>query len=221
MGLVGGLGVGAAVHYYRELARMHEERGVTLDLAMAHAETWRVLEKVQAGDRGGLARYFEGFIRRLQAAGAEVAVLPSVTSHYCLTELDAISPLPVINIFEPLNRELKRLGARRLGVFGTRFVMQSRMYGRVPDVEFVAARPEETEYIHRTYLELANDGQGTAEQFADLTKLGLELCRREKLDAIVMGGTDLSLLFHAGNTAFPAVDCAQLHVREIVAQVVG
>ncbi len=39
LGLVGGLGVGAAVHYYQSLAKAHEARERTLDLVMAHAET--------------------------------------------------------------------------------------------------------------------------------------------------------------------------------------
>jgi aspartate racemase len=55
VGLVGGLGVGATIHYYKELARAHEAQGRTLHIVMAHAENSRVLEYVQAGERDGLA----------------------------------------------------------------------------------------------------------------------------------------------------------------------
>jgi aspartate racemase len=124
LGLVGGLGVGATIHYYEKLAKAHEAQGRTLDIVIAHAETSRVFESVQAGDRGGLAEYLTGFIRRLKAAGAQAAAIPAVTPHFCVRELVAMSPLPVFNIFEPLVEELHAQAVRRAAVFGTRFVME-------------------------------------------------------------------------------------------------
>lgn len=44
LGLIGGLGTGAAVHYYKKLAQAHEKEHLTLDLVMVHAETSRVFE---------------------------------------------------------------------------------------------------------------------------------------------------------------------------------
>jgi aspartate racemase len=148
LGLIGGLGVGAAIHYYRELARAHEKRGLTLDLVMAHAETSRVFEYAAAGDRDGLAEYLAGYIHRLKAAGAEAAAIPAVTPHFCIKELTKISPLPVFNIFEPLVRELAARSARRVAVFGTRFVMESALFGMAGAVQVVQAAPEEAAYIH-------------------------------------------------------------------------
>src|SRR5580658_761454 len=69
IGLVGGLGVGAAVYYYTRLAEMHEKRGAALGLVMVHAETSEIFRSVRSGDRGGLAKYLAGFLDRLAAAG--------------------------------------------------------------------------------------------------------------------------------------------------------
>ena len=215
MGLLGGVGVGAAAHYYRELAKASEARGVELDLVMVHAETPRVLEYVQAGDRDGLAAYLNGFFIRMKAAGAEMAVIPSVTTHYSVKELAAISPLPLIELFEPVRREVARRAIRRVAVFGTRFVIESEMYGFVPELEFVRPQAEEVEYIHRTYLAVAMDGKGTAEQYEGLRALAFGLIERERLDAIVFGGTDLSLIFNEANADFPNIDCAAVHLRAI------
>ena len=154
LGLVGGLGVEAATHYYQKLAEAHEKQGVRLDLVMAHAEAAQIFEYARAGNRKGLANYLTGFLHRLQAAGAELAVIPAVTPHFCIRELMAASPLPVFNIFEPLIQELLARSIQRVAVFGTRFVMESGLFGMVPDVEVVQGRPEEVDYIHRTYAEL-------------------------------------------------------------------
>ncbi|MGO9438321.1 MAG: aspartate/glutamate racemase family protein [Terracidiphilus sp.] len=216
LGLVGGLGVGAAVHYYRSLAKAHADRGYVLDIVMAHAETERVFAYVQAGDRRGLANYLVEFIHRLKAAGAEFAAIPAVTPHYCVRELAEITPLPILNIFDPLNRELARKGAKRVGVFGTRFVIESKLFGLVENAEVCRPQPDEIESIHATYTELVRRCIGTGEQYRALTDLANKILQRDRLDAIILAGTDLALLFNETNTEFPAIDCAALHLAEIV-----
>ena len=215
LGLLGGVGVGAAVHYYRELAKASEAQGLELDLVMVHAETPRVLSYVQRDDRLGLESYLNGFFRRMQAAGAEVAAIPSVTSHFCYRELLASAPLPLVVLFNGIAEEAARRSIRRVAIFGTRFVIESELYGAVPALQYIRPRAEEVSQIHSIYLRLALDGRGTEEQHSALTALANTLLEREHLDAIVFGGTDLALLFTADNTSFPVIDCAALHLRAI------
>jgi aspartate racemase len=216
LGLVGGLGVGATVHYYGKLAKAHEAQGRRLDIVIVHAETLRVFEYVEADDRVGLAEYLTGYIHRLKAAGAEAAAIPAVTPHFCVRELIATSPLPVFNIFEPLVRELTARAARRVAVFGTRFVMESALFGEVHGVDFIKLRPPEADYIHNTYVELARTGEGSEEQHRRLTALAHTVLKRDGVDAIILAGTDLALLFNETNTDFPFVDCAALHLQAIL-----
>src|SRR5260370_14684621 len=168
LGLLGGLGVGATIHYYQKLARAHEERGRTLDIVITHSETSRVFEYVEAGDRDGLAEYLLVFLRRLKAAGAEFAAIPAITPHYCVRELIKRSPLPLFNIFDPLVEELALRGIRRVAVFGTRYVMESSLYGLAGDVEIIRPTGDEMGYVHSTYLELLQKGGGTDEQHQHL-----------------------------------------------------
>jgi len=221
LGLVGGLGVGATIHYYEKLAKAHEAQGRTLDIVIVHAETSRVFEHVQADDRNGLAEYLTGYIRRLEAAGAEVAAIPAVTPHFCVRELIATSSLPVFNIFEPLIQELVARAARRVAVFGTRFVMESALFGEVNEVDIIKSRPHEVDYIHDTYVELARTGKGSEEQHRKLTALAHTLLKRDGLDAIILAGTDLALLFNETNTDFPHLDCAALHLQAILNELLG
>jgi aspartate racemase len=218
---VGGLGVGATVHYYAALAKAHEAVGRTLDIVIVHAETARVFEYVEAGDRDGLAEYLNGYIRRLKAAGAEIVAIPAVTPHFCARELDATSPLPVCNIFEPLIRELATRRMKRVAVFGTRFVMESALFGALRDVEIVSPKAHEIDEIHNTYVQLAQTGRGSEEQHSKLTALAQTLVARDKAEAIILAGTDLALVFNETNTDFPYMDCADLHLREIMKRLAG
>jgi aspartate racemase len=88
-GFIGGLGPGATVHYYRELAKSSPG-----ELLIVHADMDRVLADVERGDRAGLAQYFARLIERLARGGAELAAISAVTHHICIRELEKISALP-------------------------------------------------------------------------------------------------------------------------------
>jgi len=160
IGLLGGLGVGAAVHYYKKIAEAHDREQRTLDLVMAHAEASRIFEYATADDRDGMARYLVSFIDRLRAAGAEFAVIPAVTPHFCIRELPALSSLPILNLFDSLIEEFAARSLKRVGVFGTRFVIESALFGMADGVEVIQPRQDEVDYIHRTYVEIVQKGEG-------------------------------------------------------------
>ena len=215
LGLVGGLGVGATVHYYQSLARAHQDHGRTMDIVIVHAEVSRVFEYVQAGDREGLADYLLAFVRRLQAAGAEIAAIPAVTPHFCIRELIARAPIPVINLFESLNNELSTRNVHRVAIFGTRFVIDSALFGFLDHVQIISPRPAEVDEIHQIYSTLALEGRGSEEHHRRLTDLAHLLCTRDNVDLILLAGTDLALLFTESNTDFRHLDCAALHIQAI------
>lgn len=216
IGLIGGLGVGATVHYYQELAKAHAARGRVLNLVMVHADMNRGLRFVQAGDRAGLADYLAGLIAKLANAGAEFAVIPAVTPHICIAELLTISPLPLVNLVEELQREVEARGVRRVALFGTRYTVESGLFGLLRGVSVADLRSGEIDFVHETYMNVANTGAGSKAQRAGLGRLAHELIEREHVEAVILAGTDLALLFHEGNTDFPHVDCARVHIDAVV-----
>jgi aspartate racemase len=216
LGLIGGLGVGATVHYYQRLVEGCEQLGLTLDIVITNAHTPQVFEYVQATDRAGLAKYLNGYIQRMQAAGAEIAAIPAVTPHYCIEELVATSPVPIVSIFDPLRNELARRAIRRAAIFGTRFVVESDFFGALAGIEIVRPPRDEIDLIHSTYVELAAAGKGSPEKRDKLTAVAKTLVQRDQVDAILLAGTDLTLLFDESTAAFPCVDCAEAHLKEIL-----
>jgi aspartate racemase len=192
-----------------------------MDMVMTHAEPPRVMEFLRAGDRDGLAQYLDGFIIRMKAAGADFAVVPAVTPSYCIRELMAISPLPVLDIFTPLNRELQARGLKRVAVLGTRFVIESDLFGEVPSVEFIRPQPDEIERIHEIYTKLALSGEASPDQRTELTAIAHKLVERDGAETVLLAGTDLTLLYNEANTDFPHVDCAALHIGAIVREMMA
>ena len=215
IGLIGGVGVGASVYYYQELAKAHAARGQILNLVMAHAHVDRVLGAVQAGDKDGLASYLASLIARLKAAGAEFAVVPAVAPHIAISELIQLSPLPVVNLIDEIKLEIAARHLRRVALFGTRFAVESQLFGHLGDIEVVTPHPDEVDYIHATYLQLVGTGAGLGTQRDGLSRLAHKLIDRDGIEAVILAGTELALVFDESNTDFPNVNGARLHLNAI------
>jgi aspartate racemase len=216
LGLVGGLGVGATVHYYQLLAQGCEQRGLTLDIVITNAYTPRVFQYVEAKNRARLAEYLNAFIHRMKAAGADLAVIPAVTPHYAIKELAVMSPLPILSILDALRVELSRRAIRRVAIFGTRFVVESDFFGDLANVEIVRPHPDEIDVIHSTYVDLAAAGKGSPEKRDKLAAIAKTLVERDGVQSILLAGTDLTLVFDETTADFSCLDCAAAHIAEIL-----
>ena len=78
------------------------------------------------------AAIFAGHAKEVASAWAECVVIPSVAGHFCIEEFEAISPLPTVNLLDAVAAHMPGRGLRKIGVIGTRTVMASRFYGRLP-----------------------------------------------------------------------------------------
>lgn len=221
LGLIGGLGVGATVYYYQELVKAHAARGCVPNVVVVHADMQRVLKHAAGGETAALAGYLAQSIERMARAGAEVAAIPAVTPHISVSELVKLSPIPIVNLIEAIGREVLARSFHRVSIFGTRFAIEKKMFGQMPQAEIVLPSPEEINLIHDTYLEMANAGRGTKEQYERLRSLAFRLIEREQLDAIILAGTDLSLVFNESNTDFPHLDGARVHLDAIMRELLG
>jgi aspartate racemase len=201
-GLIGGLGPGATIHYYRKLTD-----GKAGEMLIVQADMDRVFAHVQNDDRIGLAAYFARLIERLARGGAEIAAIPAITPHICIRELEPISPLPLVNIIDCVGAEIRARGYRRIALFGTRYVVASRMFGMLDGVEVIV--PDQVDEIHEAYLQTVG---GKGDPRTTLTRIAHEL----PVDAVVLAGTDLANIFDETNTDFPHLDCAQIHIEAIL-----
>jgi aspartate racemase len=215
LGLVGGLGPGATIHYYRELIAAHAARDRVARMLIAHADVNRVLALAGAKDLDGLARYLAGIIASLKAGGAELTAMVAITPHICVPQLAPISALRLIDMVAEVARAVGARGLRRVALFGTRFTIETSMFGRLDGVEVVMPRPDEIDAIHSTYLDVVA-GRHTAAQIENLRALAQTLIRRDDVEAILLASTDLSMVFNQENAGFPLLDRAGVHIEAIV-----
>ncbi|MHB1219941.1 MAG: aspartate/glutamate racemase family protein [Alphaproteobacteria bacterium] len=220
-GLVGGLGVGATVYYYRALAAAHAARGLTMRALIAHADVARVLGAVKDKDVDGLTDYLAGLVDGLARGGATVAAVGAIAPHIALPELAKRSPIPVVDLVAETARVVRARGYKRVALFGTRFAVESGLFGRLAGVEVVRPKPDEVDFIHDAYVRIVAAERGDAGDSEGFRRLARILISRDGADAIVLAGTELALVFDEKSAGFPAIDCARVHVEAIMARVAG
>jgi aspartate racemase len=216
VGIVGGLGVGATVHYYEKITAACKARGIVPDLAIVHADVDKGQGFVREGRLDALADYLAGFIDRLERAGAQAAVLPAVTPHICINELTPRIKLPLINIVDSIGTELSARRAKRVALFGTSFTMNGSLWGQLGGVEIIKPRPDEIAFVGQAYQRILDTQAGNDDDTAGLRRIAAELQRRDGVEAILLAGTDLAVIFDEATAGFPAIDVARLHIDAIV-----
>jgi aspartate racemase len=216
LGLVGGLGPLATSFYYGALAESHADAAT--DMVIIHADLTRVLRLVGEGNLEGLADYLSGQIERLKGAGAQVAAIAAVTPHICMPRLIEKSQLPIIDMIDVLNEHLAGLHDPRVALFGTRPVMETELFGRLRNGMIVKPGPDECQLIHDTYLDVVRGRGSKPEQTKLLRDLAGTLKKRDGVEAIVLAGTELSVLFDGEEMGFNGIDCARLHIAAIVSR---
>ena len=213
LGLIGGLGPGATVHYYRGLIAAHKAQGRVARMLIAHADVDRGRPLAEAGKLDELACYLNGFIDSMAAGGAEMAAIGAVTPHICSAQLLPLLKIPLIDMVETVADAIRDRGLKRIALFGTRSTVRSRMFGRL-GVDVAMPTDDEIEFINKAYLDVVYDRSSPA-GIDRLRELAHTLIKRDGAEAVLLAGTDLSMVMNEENAGFPTLDCASVHIAAI------
>jgi aspartate racemase len=212
IGLIGGIGPAATEFYYRGLIGRHERSGTALDLTIVHADVRELTSNAADGEPSKQAASFAKLIARLAAAGAGAAAVTSMTGHFCIRELESISPLPLINAIPEIDTAIKRQNLKTVGILGTRTVMGTKLYGGISAAAVVLPQDDAFDQVHTNYVEMALAGRVTQAQREVFFSIGHRLCQEQGAEAVLLGGTDLCLAFADRDCGFRVMDCADVHI---------
>ena len=142
------------------------------------------------------------------------------TAHIVFDDLAARSPVPLLSIVEVCAEEARRRGLNRLLLLGTRFTMEAPFYPAVCaryGIAVVTPNDADRTWVHERYV-----GELLKGDFRDETRRGFmalvsRLRGEERIDGVILGGTELPLLLRTPAVAdVPALDTTELHVAAIV-----
>lgn len=181
----------------------------------------RLIDLVTGSRLDELVTYLSESLGRLAAAGADVALLASNTPHLVFDDLRRRSPMPLLSIVEAACVATRAMRLTRVALLGTRFTMEARFY---PDVfaaggiGLVIPDADERAYIHERYMDELIHGRFLPATRDGMTAIVDRLVERDAVQAVVLGGTELPLLFRDGPPSrVPLLDTMRIHAERAVA----
>ena len=106
---------------------------------------------------------------------------------------------------------------QRLALFGTRFTMQAALFPEAfarRGMNIVVPNEEEREFIHEKYMGELFRGAILDETRAALVDIVEIMKKRDGVDGLILGGTELSLILREPTAAgLPVLDTTQIHVE--------
>jgi aspartate racemase len=160
------------------------------------------------GDWAGVAELMLDSAHKLAAVGAEVLICPDNTIHQAMQQVLPRSPRPWLHIAEVVAAEALARGYRRLGLTGTRWLVDSAVY----PADCVRPSAAERDELHRIIMDELVNGVFKSESVAMLQRL-IERFRSAGCDAVVLGCTEIPLVISDANSALPTLDSTRLLAR--------
>ena len=223
LGIVGGIGPESTIDYYQALIagwRARTGDNSYPPIVIDSIDLTRLRGYFEVGDHAAATEYLVEEVRRLERAGAGVAILAANTAHLVFDQVAAQVRVPMISIVEATGDEVRRLGMTRVGLLGTRYTMKGPIY---PDVlgrrGIAVAIPadDDIEIVHQAYFDELVPGIFKPETRARFIALIERMKARDRIEAVILGGTELPLLFKEGATpSVPLLDTTRIHVDAVL-----
>ena len=222
--MIGGLGPESTIDYYRSiLARC---RARASDQTYPHIiinslDPDKVLAILDAARLDDLADYLSAALDQLVHAGADFAFIAANTPHLVFDELQRRSPIPLLSIVRATSNHARSLGVKRVALFGTGFTMRASFYPQEfqrGGIALVVPQEVEREFIHKKYVGELLKNQFLPETRAEILRIAHRMKSEEKVEAIVLAGTELPLLLRDSGSGIDFLDTTVIHVEAIVDQ---
>ena len=167
------------------------------------------------GDWQGVGALALSSANKLAQTGADFLICPDNTIHQAFPYIEARLPLPWLHIVEVVAADAVARGFRRLGLLGTRSLVDSEIYPqKLAARGLVCVRPEivEREELDRIIMNEPIYGIFKPAAVAFHQRV-LERMKSAGCDAVVLGCTEIPLIIDDSNSALPTLDSTRLLAR--------
>jgi aspartate racemase len=167
---------------------------------------------LERDDWRGVGELMLASAEKLARIGADFLICPDNTIHRAFSYLEPRSPLPFLHIAEVTAAEAARRGFRRVGIVGTRWLVESEVYPEKLAARGIGhMRPNAAEggEINRIIMDELTYGvfkPGAVDEFRRVfTRMKAEGC-----DAAALACTEIPLIMNDDNSPLPTLDTTRL-----------
>ena len=221
LGIVGGMSWASTALYYD-----HINRGVAQRLGGLHSARLSI-ESVDfaeiaametAGDWDGIARIVIDAAKRVEHSGAEGLLIACNTVHKSYDAVAANVRIPVLHIADAAADRLAADGRTRVALLGSKFTMTEGFVRERIERRGVSLVPVEARWmdeVDRIIFEELAAGRVLRNSQRKLKTLITELAK-QKVQAVVLGCTELVLAVDVRANVIPVYDTTAIHARAAV-----
>ncbi len=218
LGVLGGMGPAATLDFLTKLQAFTPAKGDQDHIRVLMDLNPKVPDRNLLGSAAGAV--LAEMAGALAGAGAEVLAMPCNTAHAHADLIQRASGLPLIDLIETGASAARDLGARRVGVIGTKGALRLyREYLAAQAMGLVSLDAERQEEFMATIYKIKGGDLGPAVQremigyAADLVAAGAE--------AVIAGCTEAPLVMGRADLRAPFIDPGELLARRCVAVCLG
>lgn len=173
------------------------------------------VECLDRGDRKGVAELMLSSARKLAKAGADFLICPDNTIHQAMPDVLPHSPLPWLHIAEVVAEEAVARGFKRLGITGTRWLVDSEVYPEklaARGLGYLRPTDAERDETNRIIMNELVCSIFTPQAVATYQRV-MGRMKAEGCDAVVLGCTEIPLIMNDDNSPLPTLDSTRLLAR--------
>ena len=160
---------------------------------------------------------------KLAQIGADFLICPDNTIHQALPYIEARSPLPWLHIAEVVAEHAVERGFQRIGLTGTRWLVESNVYPHklaARGLAYLRPNADEREEINRIIMDELVYGVFKPEAVTYFQRV-IGHMRDEGCDAVVLGCTEIPLIMNDANSPLPTLDSTRLLARAALRRAVS
>jgi aspartate racemase len=192
---------------------------VTLD-CIALARSMRAWDE---GAHASIRATLSVSVRRLAAAGADFFACPDNTAHMALEQPGEELALPGLHIAEVVADQAARDGRTRVGVLGTRYLMEGPVYPRALGARGIAAEipgADDREIVNKVIFQELVNGVFAESSLQEYVRV-IERLAARGCDAVALVCTEIPLLVTPAAAPLPTLDSTRLLARAAFEVAVG
>jgi aspartate racemase len=181
------------------------------------------MSSIYRGDWPEVGALMLASARKLASIGADFLICPDNTIHQALPFIQRQSPRPWIHIAETVAASAVARGFKRLGLTGTRYLVDSDVYPgtlAAHGLECVRPSPGDRDEINRIIFDELVYGIFKPDAVARFQHV-MRRMQAEGCDAVVLGCTEIPLLMNDGNSPLPTLDSTRLLARAALRRAVA
>ncbi len=221
IGLIGGLSWHSSAEYYRLInegvqRRLGGHHSAEIAMESLDFAVIRRLQQLDAWDEAGDRLAASAWT--LEAAGADLILICSNLMHKVAEQVALSTTVPLLHIADAVASEASRRGFTRLGLMGTRWVMEENFYRErlaLHGIDVVVPDEPDRTILDRVIFDELTQGRVEDRSRAAYRAVIARLAARGA-DAALLACTEIDLLIGPDDSQLPLLDSTAAHAAHAV-----